>query len=92
MLKTCAKGHQFFKSSDCPTCPVCEADRSSANSFLSRFGAPARRALEGKGIHSPEDLSKFSEAEILSLHGMGKASLPVLKKVLKDKGLRFRIK
>lgn len=23
--KTCPKGHTFLKSSDCPTCPTCEA-------------------------------------------------------------------
>jgi hypothetical protein len=25
-LKICSKGHRFYKSSDCPTCPVCEKE------------------------------------------------------------------
>ena len=26
-LKTCSNGHQFFKSSDCLSCPYCEAEK-----------------------------------------------------------------
>ncbi len=89
-LKTCSKGHQFYKSSDCPTCPICEKASQPTDGFLSLFSAPARRALEKKGITSVKQLAKFTELEILSLHGIGPASLPVLKKALKDEGLSFR--
>ena len=44
--KVCTNGHQFFKSSDCPTCPVCEAERKPKFGLLSLLAAPARRALE----------------------------------------------
>ena len=91
-LKICNNGHEYYKSSDCPTCPVCEAERKPKEGFTSLLSAPARRALENAGIKTVTQLTKLSEAEILRLHGMGKASMPLLKKVLKEKGLSFRKK
>lgn len=89
-LRTCKNGHQYFKSSDCPTCPICEENRKPTISFLSLLVAPARRALESKGILTLQQLSKFSETEILQLHGMGKSSIPKLKKALTETGLTFK--
>ena len=89
-LKTCKKGHQFYKKSDCPTCPVCEAARKPKDSFLALIGAPARRALERENIKTLEDLAKWTEKEIINLHGMGPSSIPKLIKALKDKGLSFK--
>ena len=89
-LKTCRKGHQFYKSSDCPVCPICEKAKDPGNGFLSMLSAPARRALENQHIRSLKDLSKWSEKDILKLHGIGPASLPILKKELKQSGLDFK--
>lgn len=89
-LNTCKKGHQFYKSSECPICPICEKERKPKDNFLSLLGAPARRALENNGITTVEQLSKFSEKEILCFHGMGKSSLPKLQKVLSEKRLSFK--
>lgn len=89
-LKTCNKGHRFNKSSDCPTCPVCEEQRKPKDSFLSLIGAPARRALERENIKTLDDLAKYSELEILSLHGMGKSTIPKLQRLLLEQGLTFR--
>lgn len=47
-LRTCPKGHKYYKSTDCPTCPICEQEHKPHNSFLSLLVAPARRALAGK--------------------------------------------
>jgi predicted RecB family nuclease len=88
--KTCPQGHVFYKSSDCPTCPTCEAARKSPGDFATLRGAPARRALEAEGITSVEQLADFSESEILNLHGIGKTSLPPLRAMLAEKGLAFR--
>ena len=88
--KTCPNGHSFYKSSDCPTCPVCEAARKPLNGFMAGLSAPARRALEQAGIHSVKDLARHSEKDILQLHGMGPTSLPKLKEVLKKEGLTFK--
>jgi len=82
-LKTCPEGHKFYKSSDCPSCPICEEERKPKDSFLALIGAPARRALENEGITSLEKLSAYSEKDLLSLHGFGKSSLPKLKDALK---------
>ena len=88
-LRTCDKGHQYYKSSDCPVCPVC-ASEDQTYGFLSLLSAPARRALENNGIRTPGQLSQMTEKEVLKLHGMGKASIPVLKKIMQADGLSFK--
>ncbi|MGD6890057.1 RNA polymerase alpha subunit C-terminal domain-containing protein [Bacillus mobilis] len=89
-LRTCEKGHEYYKSSDCPTCPDCEKEKKPTTGFLSLLSSPARNALEHHGIHTIEELSKYSEKEILKLHGMGPASLPKLRKALEESGLSFQ--
>src|SRR4051812_23882658 len=89
-LKTCNKGHKYYKGSDCPTCPTCEQERKPDKGFLSLLSAPARRALENNGVTSLQGLSKYSEKEILKFHGMGPASLPKLRSSLEQNGLSFR--
>lgn len=88
--KVCKNGHEFFKSSDCPTCPKCEELKKPNEGFLALLGAPARRALENQKILTLEKLAKFSEKEILELHGMGKSTIPKLKDALKKQGLKFK--
>ncbi|TDH26809.1 hypothetical protein EXU57_08340 [Segetibacter sp. 3557_3] len=88
-LRTCKNGHKYYKSSDCNTCPVCEAERKPENGFLSLLSAPARRALENNGINNVKKLATFKERDILKLHGMGPASLPTLKAALEENGLAF---
>lgn len=88
--KTCSKGHKFFKTSDCPTCPVCENLRKPIDSFMSLLAAPARRALENAGITTLKQLSRYSEKEIMALHGIGKSSIPRLNDALKLHGLKFK--
>ncbi|MGE7775619.1 RNA polymerase alpha subunit C-terminal domain-containing protein [Chitinophaga sp. NPDC101104] len=89
-LRTCPKGHRYYKSSDCPTCPQCEAEARPHDGFLAAFSAPARRALQSLGIDTPGKLSKYTQKEIMSLHGMGPASLPKMKAALQEKGLDFK--
>jgi uncharacterized protein YdhG (YjbR/CyaY superfamily) len=88
-LKTCKNGHTFYKSSDCPTCPKCEELKKSKEGFLSTLSAPAQRALNAAGISNLKQLAKYSEKEILNLHGMGPSSIPKLKKALNASGLSF---
>lgn len=89
-LKTCSNGHEFYKSSDCPVCPICEKENKSNDGFLSEIGAPARRALEHKGATTLHKLSKLSEDEVLELHGMGPSTIPKLKEALASQGLSFK--
>ncbi|KRF08117.1 hypothetical protein ASG89_16960 [Paenibacillus sp. Soil766] len=89
-LRICNKGHKYYKSTDCPTCPTCEQELKPESGFLSTLSAPARRALENNGITTLLELSNYSEAEILKYHGMGPGSLPKLRAALQTNGLSFR--
>ncbi|MFZ6009672.1 MAG: RNA polymerase alpha subunit C-terminal domain-containing protein [Bacteroidota bacterium] len=91
-LRVCNVGHRYYKSSDCPTCPICEQGRKPESGFLSSLAAPARRALEREGIKTLTALSRRSEAEILELHGMGPSTLPKLRHALASKKMSFRKK
>ncbi len=91
--KTCTRGHRFQKSSDCPVCPLCWSgyyrDRQKGD-LPNELGAPAFRALVNAKITTLSKLSKYSEKEILDVHGMGPKSLPLLRAALKKKTLSFR--
>lgn len=89
-LRICPKGHRYYKSSDCLTCPECEAGNKPSDGFLARLPAPARRALLGAGLSTLQQLSAVTESEVLALHGFGKASLPVLRDELARAGLQFK--
>lgn len=65
------------------------AKQKTDSDFLSRFSAPARRALENAGITSVHELARRTQAEVMGLHGMGKASLPALLQALKEAGKTF---
>ncbi|MCD8538846.1 MAG: RNA polymerase alpha subunit C-terminal domain-containing protein [Leadbetterella sp.] len=90
-LRTCKNGHRYYKSSDCLTCPVCEAVKKTQDGFSSLLSAPARRALEHNGITTLEQLSNYSEKEIMKFHGLGKSSIPILQAALETEGLSFKI-
>ncbi|WP_434400465.1 RNA polymerase alpha subunit C-terminal domain-containing protein [Planococcus sp. 11815] len=89
-LRICDKGHRYYKSSDCPTCPVCNEENKPQRGFLRELSAPARNALLQQQIDTLEKLSGYSEKDILALHGVGPASLPVLKQHLTEAGLTFK--
>ena len=54
-----------------------------------KLAQPAQRALAGAGIQNLRQLSKFSEAEIKALHGIGPNAIKSLQSALKAKGLSF---
>jgi predicted RecB family nuclease len=89
-LRTCSRGHTYYKSSDCPTCPVCEPERKPKDGLLSLLSAPARRALEREGITTVEQLARYREQDILKLHGIGPSSMPKLRSALQAQGLTFK--
>ena len=86
-LKICEKGHRYYKSSECPTCPVCAEEEKATQGF--GLSAPAQRALDSAGIKTTRQLAQKTEAEILALHGMGPASMPKLRQALANEGLAF---
>jgi hypothetical protein len=60
------------------------------NGFLAQLPAPAKRALEKAGIEVAKDLERFSEKEILDLHGVGPGAIPLLQSSLAMRGLSFK--
>lgn len=58
--------------------------------FLALLSNPARRALEHQGITTLQELAKYSEREILQLHGIGPSSMPKLRGALQSQGLSFK--
>lgn len=90
--KTCNRGHVFYKSSDCPVCPQCWSGyyrEKNKGDFPDKLPAPALRALLNARIHNLSQLAKYTEDEILQLHGMGPSSIPLLTKALHAKKLQF---
>ena len=60
-----------------------------ATSEFPKISAPANRALDNAKIKTLKQLAKYTEKEILSLHGIGPSAMPPLRKALKAKGLGF---
>jgi hypothetical protein len=59
-------------------------------SDLPKIGQPATQALAGIGVQRLEQLTSFSEKEILRIHGMGPKALGILRQALADRGLAFK--
>ena len=87
--RVCPRGHVYFKSSDCPTCPRCEAEKKPAAGFMVGLSAPACRALTGAGLTTLKKLSRRTEKQVLDLHGMGPNAIGKLRQSLKKSGLSF---
>ena len=88
--RICPHGHTYYKTSDCPVCPVCELERKPVEGLFANLSAPARRALENENIRTVQQLASFSKKEILALHGMGPASIRKLSIALNKAGLGFK--
>ncbi len=54
-----------------------------------KLAQPARRALAGAGISRLEQLTEYSEGELLELHGIGSKAVGQLRHALLKKGLSF---
>ncbi len=91
-LRVCEKGHKYYKSTECPSCPTCDKEMKPESGFLSKLSSPARNALVHEGIDTLPKLSKYTEKEILKIHGIGPASLPTLRTSLEEAGLSFKEK
>ena len=50
---------------------------------------PARQALREVGITHLNQLTRFSEAELLKLHGVGPKAIRLLREALTERGLTF---
>jgi Domain of unknown function (DUF4287) len=66
-----------------------KSSKKQGSDLPAKLGAPAERALSGAGIKNLKQLTKFSEAEIKKLHGVGPNAIGKLRQALADKGLSF---
>jgi len=74
------------------------AKRAAANARTSAIrdhlpaglSQPALRALESVGVKRLKDLTRFSEAELLELHGMGPKAMTVIRAALAAENLSFK--
>lgn len=71
------------------SCPTCEQLHSKTG-FLALISAPARRALESIGVSEIEQLTNYSERDLLALHGLGPSTIPKLKTALNANNLSFK--
>lgn len=63
--------------------------KSGSSALPPKLGAPAERALAGAGIKNLKQLTKFTEAEIKQLHGVGPNALGKLRQALEERKLSF---
>jgi hypothetical protein len=66
-----------------------KSKRKQESDLPAKLGAPAERALAGAGIKNLKQLTKYSEAEIKQLHGVGPNAVGKLRQALEEKGLSF---
>jgi DNA-directed RNA polymerase alpha subunit len=55
-----------------------------------KMGKPAERALAHAGIQSLTDLSRFTEQEILNLHGIGKKAMTIMQQAMAANKISFK--
>jgi hypothetical protein len=66
-----------------------KSSKKQEGDLPAKLGAPAERALAGAGIKNLKHLTKFTEAEIKQLHGIGPNALGKLRQALAARGLAF---
>lgn len=58
--------------------------------LVSGISAPAQRALEAAGIRTLKGLSKWTDVQLLKLHGIGPKAIPIIRDVLRASGLDLK--
>jgi DNA repair protein RadC len=69
--------------------PKDSACKSGTGDYFDSLAKPAQRALANAGINTLKQLSKLSEEELSSLHGIGPNAIKHLKKALSELDLSF---
>jgi hypothetical protein len=67
-----------------------ETSHPNQAAFPRGVSGPALRALASVGVRSVAELSRWSEADLAALHGMGPKALAVLREAVEADGGRFR--
>ena len=88
--KVWSRGHVFLKSSDCPICPKCWSGyyrTKLQHDFPPDLAAPALRALLNAKITKLSQLQRWTESDLIKLHGLGPKAIKQLQVALKQKHL-----
>ena len=59
------------------------------DAFPAGMSGPALRALAAAGVRSVQDLTRWREADLAQLHGMGPKALARLRDALAARGIAF---
>lgn len=57
---------------------------------LPKISKPALRALDSINVKTLEDVTKYSEAELLELHGFVPKAIRILREDMDKQGLKFK--
>ena len=57
--------------------------------LLNKLAKPAQRALQNENINTMEELLRYTEKEVLELHGIGKNAMNIIRQTLLENGLSF---
>lgn len=57
------------------------------NDFLEQLSEPARRAIEQLQCITLDDILRYSDKELLSLHGVGPKTIRILNAFLQENGI-----
>jgi DNA-directed RNA polymerase alpha subunit len=58
--------------------------------LLLKLAKPAQRAVQSAGLATLEQLSNFSEEELLEFHGIGKNAVNIIKRTLDANGMSLK--
>jgi DNA-directed RNA polymerase alpha subunit len=58
--------------------------------LLIKLVKPAQRAIQATGFTSLEQLTRFTEEDLLAMHGIGKNALEIIKATLNQYGLDLK--
>jgi len=67
-----------------------ETTHPNRDAFPVGMSGPALRALSVAGVRSMDDVTRWTEAELAALHGMGPKGIRILRDALAASGRRFR--
>lgn len=63
---------------------------SKEQSNIPKSSEPATQALAGVGVTRLEQLTEWSEKELLKIHGIGPKAVRIWREALAEKGLSFK--
>jgi len=58
--------------------------------FPAKLAKPAQRALANAGIKTMADFSRFTQAEVANLHGIGPNALKEITRTMQETGISFQ--